>query len=86
MTREEAISYMELAFYNSDGEDLSDLYKDMCRIAIADMKKQIPRKITNYRKTENAIYGNCPICSRRVLKEKYCPRCGVALDWSEEDG
>ena len=30
----------------------------------------------------------CPVCHRDVLmdKPKYCPDCGQALDWGEDDG
>ena len=27
----------------------------------------------------------CPNCKKDVLKTNYCPNCGQALDWSEED-
>lgn len=40
MTAQQAISYLEMAFDNSDGEDLSELYKDMCRTAIEALKRQ----------------------------------------------
>lgn len=44
MNEQETIKYLEMAFDNSDGYDLSELYKDMCRTAIKACKKQIPKK------------------------------------------
>ena len=71
MTREEVIGYMESSFENSDGEGLSDLYKEMCRIAIADMEKQIPKEPINkelikYSGGTQVLYANCPICEQPV--------------------
>lgn len=83
MTREEAIE--KLQEYDNVAGLLMTLPHEVCKMAIADMERQIPRKIANYRKTENAIYGNCLICGRRVIKDNYCPKCGTSLDWSREN-
>lgn len=96
MTREEAIKFLNSGClmlaceYHIGNNRCDDDYNvkeermnEALNMAIADMEKQIPRKIANYRKTENAIYGNCLICGRRVIKDNYCPKCGTALDWSD---
>ena len=78
---EEATSYEHAVCYvtNCDGQALT--------MAIADMEKQIPKKVLfgkNMMTKEFATY--CPNCGR-IFKSTnfYCWHCGQALDWSEED-
>ena len=92
MNEQEAIKYLELAFDNSDGEDLSDLYKDMCRKSIEALEKQIPKKPIQPFGTHSY---KCPVCYLFVAHEvsdncdlenemaEWCPYCGQKLDWSE---
>lgn len=45
------------------------------------MRKQIPAKVVN----RNGDYGECYICRHSFCVQlEYCPKCGQALDWSEE--
>ena len=95
MTREEAINWMKLAClpYHND-----DARVEAINMAIADMEKQIPKKILYIEQS----YGTpwfCPECESDQIKveffstdgyepkEKvsYCWKCGQALDWSEEN-
>lgn len=66
-----------------------------CRkLAIEALEKQIPKKPIL---KEYGFFGPYPFCSwcDNVLintrndswhKEKFCPNCGQALDWSEQNG
>ena len=49
------------------------------------LEKQIPKKVKNMEKYPNCLCGQCPICSRKLLKFSYCTFCGQALDWGEEN-
>ncbi len=59
-------------------------------IAIADMEKQIPKKLIVANVRRYTLYG-CPTCDYSDTlwslkkKDKYCPNCGQALDWWNED-
>lgn len=49
------------------------------------LEKQIPKKIQL--DNDNGVYEKeyCPLCNKRLFSgEKYCSRCGQALDWSDE--
>lgn len=50
-------------------------------MAVEALEKQIPKKL----KDDGWLY--CPICGRDVLLDRfdYCPDCGQALDWSENN-
>lgn len=100
MTREEAIEIIKnLPVYRAEliyGGN-SDLAKAL-KMAIADMEKQIPKKIL-YREQSYGTPWLCPECESDQIKveffstdgyepkEKvsYCWKCGQALDWSEEN-
>ena len=47
-------------------------------VAIESMEKQIPKKPIN---------KECPICEEPIPRwdTRYCPNCGQALKWGEED-
>lgn len=94
MTREEAIVRLEL--HKEWG--LAPETLEAINMAIADMEKQIPKKILYIEQS----YGTpwfCPECESDQIKveffstdgyepkEKvsYCWKCGQALDWSEEN-
>lgn len=57
-------------------------------MAIADMEKQIPKKPLDIVTEDNEfICMICPSCQEIAVEfdDKYCRRCGQALDWSEEN-
>ena len=56
--------------------------KDCYKLIREALEKQIPKKL----KDDGWLY--CPICGRDVLMDRfdYCPDCGQALDWSENNG
>ena len=54
--------------------------------AIEALEKQIPKKIQL--DNDNGVYEKeyCPLCNKRLFSgEKYCSRCGQALDWSSDE-
>ena len=58
----------------------------MEKIAVAAMKKQIPKRPVTYTPTNRA---DCPVCGETVRGidkpyGKYCGWCGQRLDWSDE--
>ena len=85
MNEQEVIKYLEMAFDNSDGYDLSELYKDMCRTAIKACKKQIPKKVNKETKDSyDNVIPRCPSCSKMFV-EDYCSKCGQKIDWTVEE-
>ena len=80
MTPEEAIKTIQVAIAEVEWEYPID-YSVAFETAIEALEKQIPKKL----KDDGWLY--CPICGRDVLMDKfdYCPDCGQALDWSDEE-
>ena len=72
--------------------NISDLHrkkangqKEVMQVTIEALEKQIPKKV----KREQYFYGTidyCPVCNW-LFRDRlnYCPNCGQALDWSEEN-
>lgn len=94
MNEQEVIKYLEMAFDNSDGYDLSELYKDMCRTAIKACKKQIPKKPIDTSKNPKEWHiMSCPSCGRAFWNSgqfmrympKWCEKCGQHIDWTVEE-
>ena len=56
-------------------------YAEMLIVCKEALEKQIPKKL----KDDGRLY--CPICGRDVLLDRfnYCPDCGQALDWSDDN-
>lgn len=85
MTREEAIRivrFSNVLMYNNPE------LKEALDMAIADMEKQIPKKPLDIVTEDNEfICMICPSCQEIAVEfdDKYCRRCGQALDWSEEN-
>ena len=58
---------------------------EKCRVAVERMKaKKVKDMVCDY----GDYFGRCPICDRGVANQfgtpyKYCPFCGIKLDWSE---
>ena len=88
MTRQDAIKKIryridtatEIAGKGTDGKAFEDL-----EMAIADMEKQIPKKLDKV-KIYDKTYFVCPICKFPLhSRHKFCHCCGQAIDWSEEN-
>ena len=80
MTAEEAIKTIQIAIAEVEWNYPLD-YSIAFKTAIEALEKQIPKKL----KDDGWLY--CPICGRDVLMDRfdYCPDCGQALDWSENN-
>lgn len=75
-------------------EGITDLYVLDKQNIVAALKKQIPEKVKYLDRHGagydywNKDYYNCTACGRRLRNKQhdpYCPRCGQALDWGDED-
>lgn len=69
-------------------------YVEEIELAIKVLERQIPKKPTDV--CTVIIWGLCPVCKgklnmlgrqpNRVFKsDNFCPDCGQALDWSDEE-
>ncbi len=99
MTPQEAIKYLKIDKDIRETCEADDsgsmLFCEALKLAILALKKQIPKKpIDIY--TPVVTWGLCPICKgefnklggkpNRVFKSNaFCPDCGQALDWSNEE-
>ena len=81
MTVQEAIKELQVG-YLGDTEEIVQAK----HMGIKALEKQIPKKPIHKIKRPNSLYGVCPVCGRRLVTDKYCPRCGHALKRGEEDG
>lgn len=92
MTPEEALEIINIAIAEVEWNYPLD-YAAAFEVAIEVLEKQIPKRaISTY-------IGNykCPTCESyiditdddlhvyEIVPPKYCPNCGQALDWSEEE-
>lgn len=73
MTNEEAIKHL------NSNEIYTDDWDEAILMAKEALEKQIPKKPVGGVKAA----GICPNCNRNYVeyKDKYCRRCGQALDW-----
>lgn len=80
MTNEEAI---EILKHEHDYAQLLSYVNEALELAISALEKQTPKKPTR----TDWIY--CPSCNWGIALMKgthHCPKCGQALDWSENNG
>ena len=88
MTREEAIKVLKGLRFPLCTEPEKEYVINVIDMAIADMEKQIPKKPLEIVTEDNEfICMICPSCQEIAVEfdDKYCRRCGQALDWSEEN-
>lgn len=91
-TTREALAEIEYYAGFSGKDACIKAIEDACIVAIAAMKKQIPKKPTyeadGYADGE-LVYDIrvCPNCGKHFEVDYYdfCPDCGQAIDWSEEE-
>ena len=85
---EELIKDRESFMVGDYDKDIYDRDKEALEFAVKAVEKQIPKKIkTVYLETI------CPYCGKifyvgdpnTVMIYNFCPDCGQALDWSDED-
>lgn len=87
MKREEAIRLLGVidTICTMQMGDYGEREHNAMLMAIADMEKQIPKKPNEEQKDcVEATIPRCPNCYSMFV-EKYCAKCGQALDWSEEN-
>ena len=94
MTNEEAIKciedvldsdyhYDESLGYQLTSDDFGWLEK-----AKEALEKQIPKKPERIEGTlfgKERYYHKCPNCGDPYVDDSYCPICGQAIDWSDEE-
>lgn len=80
ISEQEAIKYLQIATDGDEKGEFSNTYKEMCKLSIQALKKQIPEKVISYHPWE----GKCPCCSVIFTSRStsYCGNCGQKLDWS----
>ena len=84
----------------SGKEACIEAIEDACRLAIEALEKQVPKRTTyihlNTRYTHwgRVRHDQFECCNCGLTKEfvdghasqyKFCPQCGLEIDWSEED-
>lgn len=77
-------------------DDFDDMFLqdiEALKVGIAALEKQMPKKVfmdmTGNGEIFDFVCSCCPNCSCTMSDEdkpKYCPDCGQALDWSDENG
>ena len=89
MTYEEAIGYINDSIRLIELGEESYIDIDVLEVCLGALEKQIPKK---RKMIDNVLY--CSSCEsyhgrygdiRIPVGSKYCPYCGQAIDWSEED-
>lgn len=73
---------------------ITDLFLINEKTVIDAFNKQIPQTVKYLNRhgeghdIRNKDYYHCPACGRRLRNKQhdpYCPKCGQALDWSDEN-
>ena len=90
MTRDEAIKFAKenVLAYTSEMAEFKALAIEALEKQV--QKKPIKTKIATLNKSPEAISWEstycCPRCESNLASQyKYCPQCGLMIDWSGED-
>lgn len=95
----EAIRYLKILKHFTDNDSVGELHKQAYDVAIKAVEKQIPKKplYIHYEDEGEPPYiktgcpNGCkiqlnPVTDRHLSYEHvYCPKCGQAIDWNEEE-
>ena len=94
MTNKEAIKTINIAAAEVEWDYPMD-YQVAFEMAIDALEKQVQKKpiktkIATLNKSPEAISWEsihcCPRCKSNLVSQyKYCPQCGLEIDWSEEE-
>ena len=81
MTNKEAIEQLRERLAITDYRQQIPEYYEAIELAVEALEKQMPKK-------PNKL--NCPHCSFNGIDNSwwvfdFCPKCGQAIDWSDED-
>jgi len=88
MTNEEAIKVITTLLYNQTGV-MGNNQREGVFMAVDALGKQIPKK-----PIEEQNLMTCPVCGCQEIESidasgirqyPYCPCCGQAIDWSEDN-
>ena len=82
MTNEEVIENLKYLISDDCTDTQHDFVKEI-KIAIEALEKQVPKKAPNH---DGMV---CPSCNSKARYghpyEYYCPHCGQAIDWSDNE-
>lgn len=84
MTTERAIEILNPE--HREQYDSIETVNEACRMGMAALEKDIPKKPLNQTEEYNGTYGYCPCCNKPLYdieNLKRCKGCGQALDWSK---
>lgn len=94
MTNEDAIKTINIAIAEVEWDYPMD-YTVAFEAAVDALEKHIPKKpiktkIATLNKSPEAISWEsihcCPRCESNLASQyKYCPQCGLEIDWSDEE-
>ena len=94
MTNKEAIETIKIAMAEVEWDYPMD-YAVAFEMAVDALEKQMPKKpiktkIATLNKSPEAISWEsihcCPRCKSNLVSQyKYCPQCGLEIDWSDRD-
>ena len=78
----EKIKYSEyVATYGETVYETEEFIK-ILEIGVEALEKQIPKKPDDT--YEDSLDDECAVCGTYIFeRDRYCPRCGQAIDWSE---
>ncbi len=71
--------------------DYAEIFIKVCDMEIQALEKQIPKKpMISYDERVKENWCSCGVCAfgfgwKRTIHYKYCPDCGQAIDWSDEE-
>ena len=95
MTNKEAIEQLRERLAITDYRQQIPEYYEAIELAVEALEKQMPKKpiktkIATLNKSPEAISWEqihcCPRCESNLAPQyKYCPQCGLEIDWSEEE-
>lgn len=84
---ENEIKSIELA-PEINGCEMTEWWKEQIKVwktAISALEKQIPKKVVPTQQPCKTRFA-CSICNSRLYnKQKFCDRCGQALDWGDSE-
>lgn len=68
-------------------EDYNNFARQVVKIAIEALEKQIPKRPLKQRYMNDELIGVCASCKLQwdvAYYQRYCSNCGQRMDWSDE--
>lgn len=91
MTPEQAIEYFSNTIVNYGRTAGKTQYIQAAEASLNALKRDVKKNPLNIASEvvtddENAVFGLCPFCGLEVSNDfNYCPNCGQALEWSNDN-